>query len=173
VARAAEAPLFEERQRLVGRRLAFVLVLLGGAGGVLGAASVLAQRGSGRALVSAAALVALGIGLPLLFWVAELHVELWPDRLEIRFPPLVRRRIPLNELHSARARRYRPLLEYGGWGVRFGPGGLAYNVRGNRGVQIGLASGRSFLLGSQRSEELARALAGAVQARYGRRLREG
>jgi len=171
VARAARTPLFQERQRFVSERFGLVLVALGTAASIAGALRLILRRAAGEELAGGILLVAVAIGLPLLFWKAELKIDLWPDRLEIHFGPLVRRRIPLNELRSAHARRYRPLLEYGGWGVRHGLGGTAYNVRGNRGVQIALASGKSFLLGSQRSDELVRALADAVQVRYGRRLK--
>jgi hypothetical protein len=58
------------------------------------------------------------------------------------------------------ARTYRPILEYGGWGIRYSPfgQGCAYNVSGNRGVQLELADGQRILIGSQRAEELARAI---------------
>jgi hypothetical protein len=36
--------------------------------------------------------------------------------------------------------------------------GWAYNVRGNRGVQLELANGKRILIGSQRAEELAGAI---------------
>ena len=43
-------------------------------------------------------------------------------------------------------RRYR---EYGGWGIRGGLRGTkAYNVSGNRGVELMLADGRTVLIGS-------------------------
>jgi hypothetical protein len=37
-------------------------------------------------------------------------------------------------------------------------GGLAYNVSGNRGVQLELVNGKSILIGSQRAGELALAI---------------
>ena len=53
-----------------------------------------------------------------------------------------------------------PILEYGGWGIRYSPfgKGWAYNVRGNQGVQLELANGQRILVGSQRADELARAI---------------
>ena len=46
----------------------------------------------------------------------------------------------------------------GGWGFRWGSSGRAYNLRGNRGVQLTLADGGRLLLGSQRADELAAAI---------------
>lgn len=163
---------FRESQRFIGRRLGLALVLAGALAGAWGAWRIALEGPRMGGWPPALALLLVAVGVPAFFWAAELTVEVWPDRLEVRFPPFVKRRIPLNELRSARARRYRPLLEYGGWGVRHGLGGKAYNVRGDRGVQIGLASGESFLLGSQRADELAEALAETVRERYGRRLAE-
>ena len=71
---------------------------------------------------------------------------------------LGRRRFAFDDIASCEARTYRPLLEYGGWGIRWGPSGRAYNVKGNRGVQLVLSSGKRLLVGSQKAEELATAI---------------
>jgi hypothetical protein len=69
------------------------------------------------------------------------------------------RRIPLSAIRSARPVEYNP-LDYGGYGIRSGPDGLAYIADGNRGVQLELDDGDKLLIGSQRPAELARALPG-------------
>jgi hypothetical protein len=70
-----------------------------------------------------------------------------------------RRHVPLSAIRAAEAVEYNP-LDYGGYGIRSGPGGLAYIADGNRGVQLELNDGRKLLIGSQRPSELARALTG-------------
>ncbi|MBW8868301.1 MAG: hypothetical protein JF610_13410, partial [Acidobacteria bacterium] len=45
------------------------------------------------------------------------------------------------------------------WGLRFGRRGRAYSISGNRGVELTLADGRRVMIGSQRADELAAALA--------------
>ena len=50
------------------------------------------------------------------------------------------------------------IAEYGGWGVRMRRGGMAYNVSGDRGVQLELMDGKRILIGSQRAGELADAI---------------
>ena len=107
--------------------------------------------------------LAVGAGLLLLFHVLELTVTVRPSETDVRFRPLTRRRVPHAALRSCEARTYRPILEYGGWGVRRGwGGGRAYNVRGNRGVQLVLDDGTRILVGSQRPEELAAAIRSAA-----------
>jgi hypothetical protein len=89
----------------------------------------------------------------------KLTTEVRLEGIYVRFFPLwVRQTIPFNQITRYEARRYRPILEYGGWGVRYGWRSKAYNVRGNRGVQLELRDGQRLLIGSQRPEELARAI---------------
>ncbi len=73
--------------------------------------------------------------------------------------PLYRRRIRLADITAAEAVTYSPLVEYGGWGIKGLPGNSAINARGNRGVRLTLRDGRRILIGSQRPDELAAALA--------------
>ena len=75
----------------------------------------------------------------------------------------MKRRIPLEDLKSVEARTYSPIREYGGWGFRYGRSGKAYNVMGNRGVQLELKSGERVLLGSQKAEDLAAAIQGEMR----------
>ena len=56
------------------------------------------------------------------------------------------------------ARVYRPIREYGGWGIRYGKNGKAYNISGDRGVQLELQNSKPLLIGSQRADELAQTI---------------
>lgn len=105
----------------------------------------------------------MGIGLPALLLFAKLTVTVTDEAVRIRWIPFAWRTIPLADIEAAEARTYRPLLEYGGWGVRWAPGrGMAWNASGDRGVQLVLASGKRILIGSQRAKELERAIRGAA-----------
>jgi hypothetical protein len=107
----------------------------------------------------------MGLGLPALFISARLVVEVRKDGLYYRYCPFHRtfHRIEYNDIRRFEARVYRPIMEYGGWGIRYGwKRGKAYNVSGNRGVQLELKDGASLLLGSQAPEELASAIAEAT-----------
>lgn len=104
-------------------------------------------------------LLLMAVGLPAFFAALHLKVEVRPGALHVRFFPFVRKAIPVAEIAECEPRVYRPIAEYGGWGVRYGfSRGWAYNVSGNRGVQLRLSNGKLLLLGSQRPEELAAAL---------------
>jgi hypothetical protein len=101
-------------------------------------------------------LAIFGIAFPVWFRVMNLEIQVTGTMLRFRFFPLHLswREIPFDSIARVMAVVYRPLREYGGWGIRFGKKGMAYNVSGDRGVQVTLKNGKSFLLGSQRAEEL-------------------
>jgi hypothetical protein len=103
--------------------------------------------------------VLFGLGLPAFFLFTCLTTEVRPDALVLVYRPLRRRSIPLADVRRAEAVTYRPLLDYGGWGLRWWPGsGWAWSVSGNRGVRLELADGKRLLVGSLRADELQDAL---------------
>ncbi len=97
-------------------------------------------------------------GMIYLFYSLRLITEVRKDGLYIRFHPLRGKVIPFQRIKSCVSRTYKPLSEYGGWGIKYGRGGWAYNVLGNRGVQLVLDNDKRVLIGSQRAEELEEAL---------------
>ncbi len=102
--------------------------------------------------------ILFGIGLAYLFYSMKLITEARDDALYVRFFPLTHQRIPFEDIRDCEVRTYNPIREFGGWGIRYGRGKKAYNVSGNRGVQLELSNGKRLLIGSQRPEELARAI---------------
>ncbi len=111
---------------------------------------------SNTALVlSAAFSFLITAGLALLFYKLKLVTVVGPDGIYVRFFPLTSRKISFADITSCKARTYRPIREYGGWGIRYSRKGKAYNVSGNSGVQLEFRQGRPLLIGSQRTEELA------------------
>lgn len=100
----------------------------------------------------------LSLGLIWLFLVMALAVEVRSDCLHVHFKFLRNREVAYSDIARVEAVRYRPIVHYGGWGVRRGRKGWAYNVSGNRGVRLDFHDGQHLLLGSQRSVELAAAI---------------
>ena len=64
-------------------------------------------------------------------------------------------------MRKAEATTYRPFLDYGGYGVRLGFRGWAFNVSGNEGVLVETNDGSHLMIGSQRPKELEAAVARA------------
>jgi hypothetical protein len=102
-----------------------------------------------------------GIGLPLLFLYLKLVFTVTNESIDIHFRPLTRRKIPIAEVTHVEARTYSPIWGYGGWGIRGFSSNRAYNVGGNRGVELVLKDGRKVMIGSQQADNLARAIAAA------------
>lgn len=167
----APAILFREDQRF---RSTWLLLLAGGSAlfALLGGLALLVgQVLLGHSLGNrplpdwAAALVGgtelmIGLGLIWLFWKAVLQVEVTTEGLFIRFFPFQRkvRQIDLSGVTGIAAVRYRPLRDYGGWGLRWGWRSRCYNVSGNEGVRIDYDNNYHLLIGSQRAAELEAAL---------------
>ena len=109
--------------------------------------------------------VIFGVGLPALLFSSQLIIEVCNDGIYIRFSPFHRtfRRIAFTEIKQCEVQTYRPIRDYGGWGIRVRCKGKAYNVSGDRGVQIELINGDQLLIGSQQAEEFWR----SIQARIG------
>ncbi len=107
--------------------------------------------------------IALAVGLLYLFYKMKLITEVREGEIYLRFFPFTRKTIPFRDIENFEAVKYRPIADYGGWGIRFGRKGKAYNVSGNRGVMLHLRGGQKFLIGSQRPEELHQAIADAIR----------
>ena len=81
--------------------------------------------------------------------------------------PLARRFVPYDEILGMESVVYRPIAEFGGWGVRGFGKRKAWTARGDRAVKLSLSGGRELLIGSdnpQRLEERIRAVSGIVRA---------
>ncbi len=102
-----------------------------------------------------------GIGIPLFVIAARLQVSVTETELIVRWFPLWTRRIALADIARCEPRTYRPLRDYGGWGIRYGgpARGWAYTLSGRRGLFVELRDGGHVLIGSERPERLAAALA--------------
>ena len=108
-------------------------------------------------------LVLFGLGFPIFFMSLRLIVEVHHDHVDIRFTPLTHRRISFDDIVNATVRTYRPIREYGGWGVKgWSRRKMSYSVSGNQGVDLQLRDGTSVLLGSRQPERLHAALEDAM-----------
>lgn len=151
-------PLFTETQRF---RQPWLWVVLGAA--TLVSLYAMSSTGTGRggSVVSGA----LMVGLLALFWSFRLETRIDEEALRYRLFPLQlrERTIPWETVERAWVRRYRPLREYGGWGLRWGPGGRAVNVSGDEGLQVVLKNGDRLLLGTGQGSRIRTTLEGLAR----------
>jgi hypothetical protein len=100
--------------------------------------------------------MAVFTGLLILFHRAVLKTTITTESLRFKFPPFFFKEkvIRADEIHQAEIRKYKPILEYGGWGIRIGISrGKAYNVKGNIGIQLYLKNGKKILIGTQKKDQ--------------------
>ncbi len=110
--------------------------------------------------------IVFGLGLPVFLVFLRLVTEVRPAWLSVGLAPFRPRHIALSDIHYAYGRTYSAMGEFGGWGVRVGRAGRAYNAYGDQGVQLTLTDGSRILIGTQRPGELLEALrAGGVSVR--------
>jgi hypothetical protein len=119
-------------------------------------AAVIAHRWSLE--FSLAAFIGLALPLVMAIHLLQMTTEVTPTEIRVWFGwiPLYRRAVSISGIKHYAVVEYRPILDYGGWGIRAGRDGeRVLNARGNRGVRLELADGSKLLIGSQRPEELA------------------
>ncbi len=58
------------------------------------------------------------------------------------------------KIASVEITSFRPIRDFGGWGIRFGKEATAYFMSGNRGVLITGSFHRKYILGSDTPERL-------------------
>lgn len=100
-------------------------------------------------------------GLILLFAFSKLYISIDQENLYYRYPPFVNREktVSKNDVKEIYVREYKPIMEYGGWGYRFRfRSGKALNVAGNTGLQLITKNDKRILLGTQKPEEMERAV---------------
>ena len=92
----------------------------------------------------------------LIFVFFRLQTEIDSFNVKFRFFPfhIHWQEIPWSDITHAEVRTYRPIMEYGGWGLRFGKNGKAYTTKGKTGLQLTLKNGKKILIGTQKQEEL-------------------
>ena len=112
------------------------------------------------------ALLLITTGLILLISVLILNFRLdsqiREDGIYFRFFPihLSFRHYTWDQTDKSFVRQYSAIMEYGGWGLRFGTfgKGRAYNVSGNQGIQVILTTGKRVLIGTKKPDEAKDAL---------------
>lgn len=100
----------------------------------------------------------LTILLTVLFINFRLETQIERDGIYVRFFPFhfSFKHFPWDKISKSFVREYQPISEYGGWGLRLGlfGKGKAYNVSGNKGLQLEFTDHKKLLIGTNKPEEL-------------------
>ncbi|MCO7126445.1 DUF6141 family protein [Sporolactobacillus shoreicorticis] len=105
--------------------------------------------------------IIFGIILPTFFMAMRLTCAVKKDGLYVRVFPfhLHPHCFEWGEISSCKVMTYRPIVRFGGWGIRTDlRGNKAYTVSGNRGIEILLRSGKVIVIGSRHAATLKKAM---------------
>lgn len=135
-----------ETQWLLGNRLVLAIVL----------PLLLLMAWTAKVAIDAGEPVVVALlGPAVLLVVAAIHQRSRIDGHDMRVSivPLWRRRIPLHTIAEAETTRYRPIRDFGGWGIRFGIGAfrgtVAYSIAGDEGLLLRLKDGKRVMVGTR------------------------
>ncbi|MEY5046824.1 MAG: hypothetical protein RLZZ175_183 [Bacteroidota bacterium] len=78
-----------------------------------------------------------------------IHYKMTPFHFKYKF-------IAWEDIQTYEIKKYNPLLDYGGWGIKqsMTGKGIAYNIVGNLGLYLILKDNQKILIGTQKAEEL-------------------
>jgi hypothetical protein len=98
----------------------------------------------------------------LLFVSFRLDTTIKQDGIYVRFFPfhIKTKHYTWESLTKSFVRQYSPLTEYGGWGLRLGlfGKGVAFNVSGDKGLQLEFTNNKKVLIGTNKPNELTETL---------------
>ncbi|MCW3113115.1 MAG: hypothetical protein JWR18_1511 [Segetibacter sp.] len=92
----------------------------------------------------------------LLLFNMKLETQIRKDGIYVKFFPfhLSFKEYKWNDVKKSYVRQYNPMSEYGGWGLRWGLAGKAFNVSGDKGLQLEFLDNKKVLIGTNKAEEL-------------------
>lgn len=152
----APAILFREDRRVRSGMLWLIVLVLSSL--TLGTMAWMVMHGTRTLWMALPAALWLG-GIALLALIT-FQVEVSDRGLFLRMWPLHRRvhKIDLDRVKEVRAIRFRPVFDYGGYGIRFKRQGKAYILEGNEGVRVDYDNGYHLLIETRHPRELAHAI---------------
>ncbi|WP_415325300.1 hypothetical protein [Chryseobacterium sp. MMS23-Vi53] len=99
------------------------------------------------------------VGILILFFLSiTLKYSIFEQEIVISYFPFFKKKIfKKDEISEISIVTYNPLLDFGGWGVRYGKSGTtAYNIKGKTGIFVALKNGKRYLIGTQISKDILR-----------------
>ncbi|MDX1761445.1 MAG: hypothetical protein R3218_04755 [Christiangramia sp.] len=89
------------------------------------------------------------------FWIVRLRTKINSTGIYANFTPLkiFKKHYKWSEIEDCYVRKYSPITEYGGWGIRGLGEAKAYNVSGDTGIQIITKNHEKFLIGTKKPEQ--------------------
>lgn len=152
-----EKVLFYEKQRLTQWWLWLIVILAVSVPLVIDVVKML-RNGIPQQLMlySILSYVACIIPVIILLCIIKLETEITEKCIYVRMFPLhiSFRSYAFSEMEAYYVRKYRPVREYGGWGLKGTFNNRALNISGNQGLQIVFKNGKKLLIGTRKPQEI-------------------
>jgi hypothetical protein len=89
-----------------------------------------------------------------------LYVRIEKEGIIVRFFPFhLKPKVYLwSDIESLEVRKYKPVREFGGWGIKGTKNNKVFNISGDMGLQITFKSGKKLLIGTAEPQKLEIAL---------------
>jgi hypothetical protein len=99
-------------------------------------------------------------GVIYLIFGTRMITEINSNGVYVRFKPFLvkEKSFPADIIEKYEVRKYNPVADYGGWGVKHGRKGIVYNVSGNMGLLLWLKNNKKLMIGTHRPEAVKRAM---------------
>ncbi|TAF33147.1 MAG: hypothetical protein EAZ57_06750 [Cytophagales bacterium] len=156
---------FEEKQTAKGMILIVQSILILITTTILTVVVIIPYLSRGRLNSSALGVAGLALGAGVLVWLLfrymTLRTIITSDYIAVQYKPFQFSpvKIKCSDIESYEVRTYEPLMEYGGWGLRYSLiNGKAYNISGNIGLQLYLQNGKKILIGTEQPEAIERVM---------------
>lgn len=97
----------------------------------------------------------------ILILIINMQTEINEQEISVRYFPLINswKKYAWDDIEHAEIRKYKPIAEYGGWGIKGYSKNKAYNVSGNIGLQLTFKDGKKLLIGTRKPDLLKNYLA--------------
>lgn len=105
-------------------------------------------------LLLAASVLLVAALVQVLFGGTTVLVETEAIRVHLGLVPVLSKRVRYADIRALESVRYRPIREFGGWGIRGFGQKQAWTARGDQAVVLHLVSGRDLYIGSDHPHRL-------------------
>jgi hypothetical protein len=168
-----EKVLFKEEQRfkqwwiwliLVVTLLALIVPLINA---ITEEQASLSSSGNARFIVYGVLAVLFLVPAITVILFIKLKTKITEKCIYVAYFPFVRqwKEISLSEIKKYEIRKYRPMLEYGGYGMKKRrKAGQAFSISGNMGLQLYLKNGKKLLIGTHKKQAMEYAMAKLIGA---------
>lgn len=139
---------------------ALAIVLAVSAVVLIAGAAIVAATQPLLALIAVLPLALIGLGYAVSFWTVTIDRRGVLARGGPGWPTI---RLPLSDIEAARAIEVEPVIDFGGWGLRWAPGRTGIIVRRGPALEVRRRSGRDLVVTTPDAETAAELVNGLLQ----------